>query len=248
MNYICSVANEQVKHVVGLQDKSYRQEHGQFIAQGTRACTQLLQTYNPVVIYITQDYYKTPDAAQLHDFDDIIIGVSQHVMDKMSTAKNASGICAIFTIPEEKLLPQQGPGLVLSHISDPGNLGTLIRTAAAMNIKEIILINCTDPYSPKVVQSTAGCMTTINLYQTTWQLLQKQQLELCALVVHGGKTPDQIDLKNRFLVVGNEAHGLSSQEVQSCKQAMTIPMPGHAESLNAAIAGAIGLYLMTQQN
>ncbi len=248
MHYISSVANDQVKHVVNLHDKSYRYEHRQFIAQGTRACSQLLEQFEPVVIYMTEDYFKTPDAAQFHTFSNII-GVSQHVMDKMSSTKQASGIIAIFQIPQEKPLPQSGPGLVLSQISDPGNLGTLMRTAAAMNIKEIILIECTDPYSPKVIQSTAGCMTSINLYQTTWQILKTHQhLELCALVVRHGKTPDKINLRHKFLVVGNEAHGLSQEQIAACHQSMTIPMPGHAESLNAAIAGAIGLYLMTQQN
>lgn len=248
MHYISSVANDQVKHVVNLHDKSYRHQHGQFIAQGTRACSELLEQFEPVVIYMTEDYYATPDSKLLSNFSNLV-GVSQHVMDKMSSAKQASGILAIFAIPQAKSLPQSGPGLVLSQISDPGNLGTLIRTAAAMNIKEIILIECTDPYSPKVIQSTAGCMTSVNLYQTSWQNLQAHKhLELCALVVTGGQTPNQINLKNKFLVVGNEAHGLSAQQVLACQQALTIPMPGHAESLNAAIAGAIGLYLMIQHN
>jgi RNA methyltransferase, TrmH family len=249
MHYISSVANEQVKHVVSLQNKWYRQEHGQFVAQGTRACTQLFEKYEPVIIYITEDYHKTHDPELFKNFQEIIIGVAEHVMDKMSTAKNASGIIAVFKIPAEKPLPQTGPGLVLVDVSDPGNLGTLIRTAAAMAINEIILVGGVDPYNPKVIQSTAGCMTSVNLYQTTWQALQAQpSLQLCALIVKGGKTPDQIHLKHTFLVVGNEAHGLTPHHVEQCSESMTIPMPGHAESLNAAIAGAIGLYLMKQQN
>lgn len=248
MHYISSVTNEQVKHVVSLQNKSYRQEHGQFIVEGTRACSQLLETYQPVTIYMTEDYYKNHDAAQFAQFQEIIIGVAQHVMDKMCSTKNPSGICAIFAIPAKKPLPHTGPGLVLMEVSDPGNLGTLIRTAAAMNIKEIILVGGVDPYNPKVIQSTVGCMTIVNLYQTSWQELLDQKLTLCALVVKNGKTPESINLKNKFLVVGNEAHGLSDEQVKQCQESMTIPMPGHAESLNAAIAGAIGLYLMTQQN
>jgi TrmH family RNA methyltransferase len=195
---------------------------------------------------MTENYYKTNE---ITGYDDLLIGVAEHVMAKMSTSKNPSGICAIFTIPTELPLPQQGPGIVLVDVSDPGNLGTLIRTAAAMNIKEIILIGGVDPYNSKVIQSTAGCMTTVNLYQTTWQhLIDQTQLNLCALVVQNGTTPGKIDLKNKFLVVGNEAHGLSPVQVQACHDTMTIPMPGHAESLNAAIAGAIGLYLMSLQN
>ncbi|MBV8661385.1 MAG: RNA methyltransferase [Candidatus Dependentiae bacterium] len=246
MKYINSIQNEQVKHVVNLQNKCYRQEHRQFVVEGTRACSQLCKKYKPVIIYMTEDYYKSHDFIK---FEEIIVGVSEAVIQKMSTTKNPSGICAIFNIPAEKPLPQAGPGIVLLEVSDPGNLGTLIRTAAAMNIKEIILVGGVDPYNSKVIQSTAGCLATVNLYQTTFeQLLTQTQLQLCALVVQGGATPDSINLKNKFLVIGNEAHGLSPQQIQACQEKMTIPMPGHAESLNAAIAGAIGLYLMSLQN
>lgn len=245
MKYISSSQNEQVKHVVDLQNKWYRYEHGQFVAEGTRACTQLFEKYEPVVIYMTESYYKTHEFAM---YEDITIGVAEHVMAKMCTTKNPSGICAIFNIPSEKPLPQSGPGLVLVEVSDPGNLGTLIRTAAAMNIKEIILVGGVDPYNSKVIQSTAGCLTTVNMYQTNWQTLIAQELPLCALVVRNGTTPNNIDLKNKFLVVGSEAHGLLPAQVLACQEAMTIPMPGHAESLNAAIAGAIGLYLMSLKN
>ena len=245
MNYISSVQNEQVKHIIDLQNKSYRYECKQFVVEGTRACTQLFEKYEPVVIYMTENYYK---ASVIPGYNDIIIGVAEHVMAKMCTSKNPSGICAIFTIPAEKPLPKNGPGLVLVEVSDPGNMGTLIRTAAAMNIKEIILVGGVDPYNAKVIQSTAGCMTIVNIYQTSFELLIAQQLNLCALVVKNSATPDQIDLKNKFLVVGNEAHGLLPAQVEACQESMTIPMPGHAESLNAAIAGAIGLYLMSSKN
>ncbi len=246
MQYISSVHNDQVKHIVNLQNKSYRYEHHQFVAEGTRACSQLFEKYEPVIIYMTESYYKTHEFQQ---HENIVSGVAQHVMEKICTTKNPSGICAIFRIPAEQPLPQQGPGIVLVDVSDPGNMGTLIRTAAAMNIKEIILIGGVDPYNSKVIQSTAGCMTTVHIYQTTWEkLIEQTQLYLCALVVKNGITPDAIDLNNKFLVVGNEAHGLSPIQVQTCHEKMTIPMPGHAESLNAAIAGAIGLYLMSLKN
>lgn len=246
MNYISSVHNDRVKHVVNLQDKSYRYEHGQFVIEGTRACSQLLEKYEPIVIYMTEAYYATH---VFKNYEHVIVGVSEHVMEKISTSRTPSGICALFKIPALLPLPQQGPGIVLVDISDPGNLGTLIRTAAAMNIKEIILVGGVDPYNSKVIQSTAGCMTSVNLYQTTWQkFIEQRKLNLCALVVKDGTTPDKINLHNNFLVVGNEAQGLSPEQIQACTNKMTIPMPGHAESLNAAIAGAIGLYLMSLQN
>ena len=245
IKYISSVTNDQVKHIVNLQNKAYRQEHGQFIAQGTRTCQQLIEKYTPVVIYMTEKYYKIGQFAQL---EEISVAVTDRVMEKMSTSQQPSGICAIFKIPQEQPLPQTGPGLVLVEMNDPGNLGTLIRTASAMNISNIVLVGGVDPYNPKVIQSTAGCITHVNLYQASWQeVCNSLQQNLCALVVKDGQNPASIDLSNRFLVVGNEAHGLTPEQIRDCHTSMTIPMPGHAESLNAAVAGSIGLYIMMQQ-
>lgn len=244
LHYISSASNEQIKHVVKLHDKAYRYEHRQFIAQGTRTVQQLLSRYEPVVIYMTEKYYLQERPTHYMDY---IVGVADHLMEKMSSAKNPSGICAVFRMPPFKDLPKSGPGIVLVGVADPGNVGTLIRTAAAMNIAHLIMVDSADPYSPKVIQSTAGCFAGVTIYQTSWQKIIDQQLNLCGLVVTGGLSPDQVDLTNRFLVVGSEAHGLTSLQINDCQQLMTLAMPGNAESLNAGIAGAIGLYLMMMQ-
>ncbi len=245
MKYISSVHHDDVKHAVSLQNRSYRYEHQKFIAQGTRACQALLENYTPIVIYMTETYYQS------HDFtshEDYIVGVSDRVMDKISATTTPSGICAIFSMPSDQELPKTGPGIVLMDIHDPGNMGTLIRSAAAMNIKYVILIGGVDPYHPKVIQSTAGCLQTVTIYQTSLEILAKHNLELCGLVVKNGKKPEEINFNNLFLVVGNEAHGLSAEQLQACTTTMTIPMPGNTESLNAAVAGSIGLYIMAQKN
>lgn len=242
MKYISSVHNEHIKHAINLATKSYRYEHQQFLVEGSRACLQILEKYQPVVIYMTEKYYKHHILAA---YEEYIVCLADHVMDKICTSKHPSGICIIFTIPTPQALPTKGNGLVLLEISDPGNLGTLLRTAAAMNVTQIILVGGTDPYGPKVIQSTAGCITNLTLYSCTFEQLTMQNLPLCALVAHHGKHPQAINLHNKFLVVGNEAHGLSPEHIAICQDKMTIPMPGKAESLNAAVAGSIGLYLMT---
>lgn len=247
MKIITSVHNEQIKHLINLTKKSYRLAQQQFVIEGTRAYHELVQLYMPLDIYMTEEYRSShPEIT----FDENITTIlAPHVMEKISTAATPSGICAIFSMPKAQPLPTNGPGIVLVDVSDPGNMGTLIRTAAAMKIKEVIIIGGVDPYNPKVIQSTAGCLAAVNLYQTTFQaLVTHNQLQLCALVVKDGITPHQIDLKNKFLVVGSEAHGLSDEQIAACQEKMTIPMPGQAESLNAGVAGSIGLYLMSQQN
>lgn len=247
MKIITSVHNDQIKHLINLGKKSYRMQHQEFLIEGTRAYHELVQLYKPVALFMTQDYQNAhPDVTC---YEKITTILAPHVMEKVSTAATPSGICAIFAIPTPQPLPITGPGIVLMDVHDPGNMGTLIRTAAAMNVKEVIIIGGVDPYSPKVIQSTAGCLAAVRIYQTTFdKLAAQQQLQLCALVVKDGQTPNQLNLQHKFLVVGSEAHGLSAEQVALCQEKMTIPMPGQAESLNAGVAGSIGLYLMSQQN
>lgn len=247
MKTITSVHNEQIKHLINLAKKAFRVEHQQFLVEGTRACHELMQLQSPLMIYVTDTYHEYNRTLILDPAITTI--VAEHVMAKISHATTPSGICAVFQIPAPRSLPVSGPGIILIDVSDPGNMGTLIRTAAAMNIKEVIIIGGVDLYSPKVIQSTAGCLASVNLYQTTFeQLIAHNKLQLCALVVKDGSLPDQINLSNKFLVIGSESNGLSPEHIAACKESMTIPMPGQAESLNAAVAGSIALYLMSQQN
>lgn len=136
-------------------------------------------------------------------------------------------------------------GIVLAKLSDPGNVGTLIRTAVAMNVHTVVCVETVDPYSPKVVQASAGTLAAVNLVQLSWDELmqQKGNLQLCALIVSGGKKPSELTNSNTLLVIGSEAHGLPNDWFHACETTMTIEMPGNAESLNAAVAGSIALYL-----
>lgn len=247
MKTITSFHNDQIKHLINLSKKSYRIEHQQFMIEGTRAYQELAKLFNPIAVYVTQEYL-TYDPEMVFD-SNITTIITTEIMKKISTATSPSGLCALFQIPAQQNLPSSGPGIVLIDVSDPGNMGTLIRTAAAMNIQEVIILGGVDPYSPKVIQSTAGCLAAVNLYQTTFHnLIAHGKLQLCALVVKDGKTPHNVNLHNIFLVVGSEAHGLSDEHIAACHQKMTIPMPGQAESLNAGVAGSIGLYLVSQHN
>ena len=169
-------------------------------------------------------------------------------MEKISTTKTPSGYLAVFTIPKQPQ-PTVERGIVLANITDPGNMGTLMRSAAAMNIKTVVVVDGVDPWSPKVVQASAGSVGTLTIYQCSWQelLKHKQEKKLCALVVKNGKAPQEHELNDVFLVIGNEAHGIPSDWLNDCELKCTLPMPGKTESLNAAVAGSIALYLMATQ-
>jgi|SRR3972149_7531201 len=239
MNTILSRTNPEIKKIASLHQTKYRKQSGLFLAEGLRVITTLIQSgMQPAALYATERLKQ--DALDLYPESTL---VADEVMEKISSARTPSGIVGVFAIPKSR--PKvTAPGLVMAQIADPGNMGTLIRSAAAMNIKHIVVVEGVDPWSPKVVQASAGTIGSVHVHQISWQELTAQKHQLCALVVDGGKAPDQLDLKNYVLVIGSEAHGIKPEWLADCQEQLTLPMPGKTESLNAGVAGSIALYLM----
>ena len=123
-------------------------------------------------------------------------------------------------------------------------MGTLIRTAAAMNIQNVFVVCGVDPYNPKVIQATAGTIAYVTIIETDWQtfLEKHDNIKKCALVVKNGQNANEIDIMQSIFVIGNEGNGLPEEVIKMCDQKMTIEMPGKTESLNAAVAGSIAMY------
>lgn len=247
MKTITSLQNESIKHAVKLQESSYRKAQSQFVAQGYTTCITLIKAgYQPVAQYLTHPFYLRH--ADEFDVENIVI-VPNQIIDKISTTNTPSGIVVIFAIPKTTFTPTSN-ALVLYNIQDPGNMGTIIRSAAAMNIENIFNISGCDPYSPKVIQATVGTIALSKIIQTDWNsfLTKHAHIKTCALVVNDGKAPKEVNLSESILVIGNEGQGLPDDIVAACSQKLTIPMPGKTESLNAAVAGSIALYLKTTSN
>lgn len=243
MKTIISRSNDDIQFVAALHKEKNRVIHQLYIAEGIRTCQTLVDAGSVVKrIYVLEALL--PEAQKLVA-DQYITVVTEPVMEKISATKTPSGLLGVFRMPPEPTLEHVTSGLVLAQISDPGNMGTLIRSCAAMGCSTVVVIDGTDPWSPKVVQSSAGAVGKVNIVQTTWQTLveHKGTYTLCAMVVKDGKSPEQIDFSNTLLVVGNEAHGIPHKWMRDCDSEVTIPMPGDMESLNVAVAGSIGLYL-----
>lgn len=245
MKIINSLQNPLVKHVVGLQTSKLRKSAQQFSAEGLRTLQTLLaptSKFKLVSLFCTQ---QTADLAnQLAPFDQLVC-VTDQIMQKISTSQTPSQLLAIFEKPQASTFDLLSSGLVLAQIADPGNMGTLVRTAAAMGFNSVVIIEGCDVWSPKAIQASAGTIAQLQIFELSWQdlLAHKKDLKLCALVVAGGSKPSDLDLKKSLIIVGNEANGLPAAWQNDCEQLMTIPMPGHTESLNAAVAGSIALYL-----
>lgn len=254
MRTISSRANEEIQNIHALKQEKGRAQHQCFVAEGVRACATLL-AHNTELVALYATDTLIPDAQTLlRDYcqnkngaypDDDLVHVSQPVMEKISSASTPSGIIGVFRIPPKPTPDALTTGLVLANISNPGNMGTLIRSASAVGVQSVVIIEGTDPWSPKVIQATAGTIGAVTIFTWTWQELMhyKKGKQLYALVVSNGKPLNIISPDNALLVIGNEAHGLSAHHINDCEHSVTIQMPGSAESLNAAVAGSIALYI-----
>ena len=244
MKTITSRTNPEIKKVAALHQVKHRAAAQQFIAEGVRVCSTLIKAGNkPHALYVTENMVET---ARTLVPEKMMVQVDPHVMEKISTATTPSGMLGVFAIPPQPKTEQLGAGIVLAQIADPGNMGTLIRSAAAMNVQSIVVVEGADPWSPKVVQASAGTIGMVDIFAWSWQQLiaNKGNIKLCALVIAGGKRPEEISFENTLLVVGSEAHGIPQDWLADCDEKVTLPMPGKVESLNAAVAGSIALYVM----
>lgn len=242
---ITSRANPLVLQYAALKTAQERYAQSLFIAEGARMCTTLY-SHGMKLRHILFTPEHEHQMIQQFPFEQCV-RVTPQIIEKIALTETPSGIVGIFEIPEEPNPSAITPGLVLAEVSTPGNMGTLIRTAAAMGVKSVVVVEGSDPWSPKVVQATAGAIGAVTLFQWSWKELMLHshtyKIPLCSLLVSGGKTPQEVPLRKSLLIVGNEAHGLPIAWQKECAYGMTIPMPGHSESLNAAIAGSIALYI-----
>lgn len=244
---ITSATNPLIKSVVKLHHTRGRKAAKKCIIEGVRALSTVGEHLVLDLLFCTDTQF---DYALTLANEDKIVVVPDTIMKKISTASTPSGLLGVFHIPPQPSDDLLAPGLVLAQISDPGNMGTLIRTAVACNLSSIVIVDGCDPWSPKVLQSSAGTSTHIQLFQWSWDKLisTKKDLLLYALVVKDGQPPHTIDAQKALLVVGNEAHGIPPEWLHQCDALVTLPMPGTAESLNAAVAGSITAYLTFIKN
>lgn len=244
MRLITSRTNPVIKQVAELTSARERTFQQLCIVEGVRTCTTLL---NSSRMKLHQLFVTEPMIAQAKTVapEHMITEVADSVMEKISQTSSSSGMLGVFHIPQPTSA-LTGPGLVLAQVRDPGNVGTLIRTAAAFGMKSIILIESADVWSPKVLQATAGAVGSLDIFIMSWEELcmKVDKEKLCALVVRGGKQASEVKLAHSFLVVGNESQGIPPTWLADCRQKMTVAMPGEVESLNAAVAGSIALYEM----
>ena len=249
-----SVPLKPLKWYKNLATRKGRLEAGAFLVEGDRAVEQVIHSHPHEILEIVTvadplPVYRNYPVRQVTD--------SQ--FRSMSSARTPQGIIAVVRVPvdvySDKLPETIGNKvLLLEDVQDPGNVGTLIRTAAAFDYSGVILTEkCADPLSPKCVQATAGAVLSVWLRRTALYLkiaetLQEKGYFLVAAELHGVEDVSVISRENKLLLaLGNEAVGLSEsvREMSDCR--LRIPtVRGKAESLNVAVCGAICMYLSSR--
>ncbi|MCQ6273457.1 RNA methyltransferase [Bacillus sp. V3B] len=245
MKYIESVKNPKVKAWKKLLTKKERDQSGTYLIEGFHLVEEALKEQIVLEIIVNQDMEKHP---HMHLEGTEVVYVKEDVMKAICDTETPQGIAAVCEqktvsmddIKLEKLL-------LLDRVQDPGNLGTMIRTADAAGINAIILgEGCADPYNPKVVRATQGSLFHLPLMKANLtEFIKKLDIPVYGTALEGGVPFEQVEKSETFaLLVGNEGQGVSKDLLEVTTKNLYIPIYGKSESLNVAIAAGILLYYL----
>lgn len=262
---ISSTSNQQIKNLIQLQTKSKaRNKEKQYVIEGIKMFEEVL-TYEKsglVKTFVAESFYQTlkeQDAKLYKELEQVDYEVvADKVFKEISETMTPQGILAIVKQPQyelERILEQERVNLiVLEDLRDPGNLGTIIRTAEGAGVNGVILSKASvDIFNPKVIRSTMGAIYRVPFIYVdsiadTIRLLQERQITLYATHLHASKYYDEVNYGDRTAVmIGNEANGLTEESAKASDVLIKIPMEGKVESLNAGVATAIMMYEIYRQ-
>ena len=237
------LSKSQISFIKSLHQKKYRKENGIFIIEGIKSIEEFTQSnYQIHSIYHLAQYHPLLPAlsANIKLFE-----VNNAELDKISTLQTPQGVLALVHLPKPPVLDasilKNTFTLVLDGVQDPGNMGTIIRTADWFGFKQIICsANCVEVYNPKTVQATMGSLSRVNVfYEDLPSVLKAIKLPVFGAVLDGKSIYRSDWGKEGLLILGNEGQGISPEVMKLITNRITIPRVGGAESLNVAISAAI---------
>ncbi|MFA6797410.1 MAG: RNA methyltransferase [Candidatus Paceibacterota bacterium] len=235
------LTKNQQKLIKSLHEKKNRTELGLFLVEGTKSVSELLNSDFEIEILLTTTEFFDKYGEQIRDKSKIYEIVNQFEIEKVSAFETNDSVLAVAKQKINIDTEEKGLILMLDEIKDPGNLGTIIRMADWYGVSKIIAsTNTVDFYNPKVIASSMGAFTRVNLFYTDLkEYLSKTKLPIYGAFL-GGENVHDIDYpKDGILVMGNESKGISKEIEDIIKKKITIPSYGKTESLNVSIATAI---------
>ena len=231
---------QQVKKL--LSSRAERRKTGLFVGDGVKLLEEAVKYWPGLQTVILSDGVEAevPEGVR-------VVRVPENVMASISPMEAPQGALFLAKLPEQaEFVPQKGM-LILDGIQDPGNIGTILRTADAMDVPVVLLEGCADPWSWKVVRSTMGAAFRRPVYQATWEeVFAKCRAANIPIGVTAlsDRAVDirSADLREMALVIGSEGRGVRKEILENADRELIIPMNPHCESLNAAIAAAIVMW------
>ena len=227
-----------------LTSRKERENTGLFVADGTKLLAEAVKWWTGL------DTVILSDGVQVHIPEGVrIVRVPGDVMQSISPMQTPQGAMFLCRLPQKTEFAPKPGMLLLDGIQDPGNLGTILRTADALEIPVALLEGCADPYSHKVVRASMGAVFRSPVQQTTWLEAREKCAQAGISVAVTALSDRAVDLRNADLgamavVIGSEGQGVRPEIQESSQAELIIPMNPRCESLNAAIAAAIVMWQM----
>lgn len=227
-----------------LTSRKEREQTGLFVADGTKLLEEAVKWWQGLDTVILSDGVQVQVPEHVR-----VVRVPEDVMQSVSPMQTPQGALFICRLPEKKPLTPKPGMLLLDGIQDPGNLGTILRTADALEIPVALLEGCADPYSHKVVRASMGAVFRTPVQQLTWEearhacAMQNIPIAVTAL---SSRAVDirSADLRAMAVVIGSEGQGVRKEILENAAHELIIPMNPNCESLNAAIAAAVVMWEM----
>lgn len=246
---ITSKDNEIIKNIKKLKEKKYRLDS--YIVEGIKMVKEAISENQEIALIAIREDFKI-------DFDTKnikTVTISNKIFNDISDVKTPQGILAVIKKNQNNQIETNSDYiLALDSLQDPGNMGTIIRTADSANINQIIINKTTvDPYSPKVIRSTMGAIYRTNIIEVedlkaTLKEMKLKGFQIITTDLKATQSIYDINYNNKTVVViGNEANGVSQEILQTADKKVIIPMLGKTESLNASIAASIMIYEYVRQ-
>ena len=235
---------QQVKKL--LSSKKEREAAGLFVADGTKLLAEAVKYYPGLDTVILSDGVE----AQVPE-DVRFVRVPEDVMASISPMETPQGALFLCRLPEKTEFRPRPGMLLLDGIQDPGNIGTILRTADALEVPVVLLEGCADPYSHKVVRASMGAVFRTPVLQTTWEKAKAACAEAgipvgVTALSDRAKDLRRADLSKMAVVIGSEGRGVRKEILDAADAELIIPMNPRCESLNAAIAASIVMWELTQ--
>lgn len=257
MKRIESRDNKWVKRLNGLKIKKNRDKEGVFVAEGLRFISEVPADWQTEA-YVVSETFADENDLSVYEGKAEVLCLPDALFATVCDTENPQGILAVckkLAWDEETVFMKDNPFFILAEeLNDPGNLGTVIRTADACAADAVFLSKgSVDLYNPKVLRSTMGSMFHVPVFQNVdlhelSAKLKINKIPLYAAHLKGDTYPYGLDLKEACaFIIGNEARGLSDDAAELCDKWVKIPMPGQAESLNASIAAGVLMYEVVRQ-